>query len=108
MHPTSEAASLTERQVGLVFFFVAFGYCALIVLFDSIGRRRLSVSRNLFRHLLDGLTFATGTTVALAVYFDNVLGLIASNFVYATVTAGTCILGPLLNLAERYGWLIEE
>jgi hypothetical protein len=108
MHPANDAvASLTEEQVGLVFFFVSIGYCALIVLAHSIARRKLAILKSLLRHLLDGLTFATGVTVGLALFYQNIFSLVATNFVYVTVTSGTCILGPLINIAERYGWLIE-
>jgi hypothetical protein len=87
---------------------VSLGYCILIVVADSIARRRLAVSKNLLRYSLDGLTFATGVTVGLSMFYHNIFSLVATNFVYATVTAGTCTLGPLINLAERYGWLIEK
>jgi|SRR5580658_7476263 hypothetical protein len=99
--------SLTEEQIGLIFFFVSVGYCFLIIIFDSIAHRKLAVSKNLLRHLLDGLTFATDVTVGLTLFYHNIFALVASNFVYATVTSATCTLGPLINLAERYGWLIE-
>jgi hypothetical protein len=108
MHPAGDAGpSLTEEQVGLIFFFVSVSYCILIIMFDSIGRRKLAVSKNLLRHLLDGLTLATGVTVGLALFYHNIFGLVASNFMYVTVTSATCTLGPLINLADRYGWLIE-
>jgi hypothetical protein len=74
---------------------------------DSIGRKKLAISKNLLRHLLDGLTFATGVTVGLAIFYQNIFSLIVTNFVYVTVTSATCTFGPLINLAERYGWLIE-
>ena len=105
--PNDAIVSLTEAQVGLIFFFVSLGYCVFIIIFDSIARKRLAISKNLLRHLLDGLTFATGVTVGLALFFHNIFSLVASNFVYITVTSATCTLGPLINLAERYGWLIE-
>ena len=57
---------------------------------------------------MDGLTFATGFTVALSVFEPGLLLVVASNVVYATVTAGACILGPTINLAERYGDLIDK
>ena len=107
MPPNHDAAALGEDTVGLIFFLVTAGYCLLIRITDSIVHRRLAVSRHLLRHLLDGLTLATGVTVGLALFYHNVFALVASNFVYATVTSATCTLGPLLNLAERYGWLIE-
>jgi hypothetical protein len=108
MHPTSDGvSSLTEEQIGLIFFFVSVGYCLLIISFDSVAHKKFSISKNLLRHLLDGLTFATGVTVGLALFYHNIFSLVASNFVYVTVTSATCTLGPLINLAERYGWLIE-
>ena len=67
-----------------------------------------TVSPNLLRHLMDGLTFAIGFTVALSVFEPGLLLVVASNVVYATVTAGACILGPTINLAERYGDLIDK
>jgi len=102
------AQGLSEDQVGLIFFTLSVIYCLFIVLFDSIAPRRLAVSRNLLRHLLDGLTFATGVTVGLAIFFHNIFSIVASNFTYITVTSLTCILGPLLNMAERYGWMIDS
>lgn len=102
------AASLSAHQVGLIFFFVSIGYVVLIVIFDSLSRRKLAVSPNLLRHLMDGLTFATGITVALSVFEPGLFLVVASNVVYATVTAGACILGPAINLAERYGYLIDK
>ena len=99
---------MTEAQVGLTFFLVSVGYCVLIIVIDSCIHRRLAVSKNLLRHLLDGLTFATGVTVGLAMFYHNIFSLVASNFVYVTVTSATCTLGPLINLAERYGWVIDS
>jgi hypothetical protein len=100
-------ATLTEEQVGLIFFFVSAGYCTLIIILDSVQRGRLAVSKNLLRHLLDGMTLATSVTVGLALVYHNIFTLVASNFVYVTVTSATCTLGPLIALAERYGWSIE-
>ncbi len=79
----------------------------MVVTLDSVPRKRLSISKNLLRHLLDGLTFATGITVGLTIFYHNIFSLVASNFVYATVTSATCTLGPPINMAERYGWLID-
>lgn len=109
MPPTgSAAASLAEQNVGLLFFFVSLGYCALIVALDSRANRKFVISKNLLRHLLDGTTFASGITIGLALFFPSIFTIVASNFVYVTVTSATCTLGPLINLAERYGWLIEN
>ena len=109
MHPTNQgASSLTEDQVGLIFFACSIGYCLLIVISDSIAKKKFAISKNLLRHLLDGLTFATGITVGLAIFFHQIFSLVASNFVYITVTSATCTFGPLINLAERYGWIIED
>jgi hypothetical protein len=62
----------------------------------------------MFRHLLDGLTLSTGCTIAFAIYDDSVFAIVASNAVYVTITALTCIFGPLINLAERYGRVIDR
>jgi hypothetical protein len=106
-HAAVAALGLTEDEIGFIFFCVSIGYCVLIILFDSIAKRRLAVSKNLLRHLLDGLTFATGVTVGLAIHYHNIFPLVASNFTYITVTSVTCIFGPALNMAERYGWMID-
>lgn len=106
---SKEALSkLTETEVGQYFFLCAVGYCVLIIVCDTIINKRLSISKNLLRHLLDGLTFATGITVGLSIIYPSIFTLVASNFVYVTVTSATCTFGPLINLAERYGWIIES
>lgn len=105
---TPQASELTEQQIGIVFFILTIGYCCAIIVFDSIANRKIAISKNLLRHLLDGLTFSTGITVGMAMFYHNIFSLVASNFVYITVTSATCTLGPLINLAERYGLMIEK
>jgi hypothetical protein len=54
------------------------------------------------------LTFATGCTVALVFVDSSIFAVVASNYIYATVTACSCVIGPIINLAERYGRIINR
>lgn len=83
-------------------------YIGFIVLCDSIVQHRLVISKNLPRFILDGLTLATGVTVALVFWDPNIFSVVASNYIYATVTSLSCIVGPVINLAERYGRILEK
>jgi hypothetical protein len=98
---------IRDSRVGLWLFAIAIGYVLVIVVFDSIKNNKLVISKNAIRHLLDGLTLSTGVTIAYAVWDPSYFKIVASNGVYTTVTSLTCILGPLINLAERYGRVIE-
>lgn len=107
MSTTRPEALLTEGQLGALIFVLSAGYCILIIIFDSIKNSKFVLSKNALRHLLDGSTFATGITVGLAILEPRIFTLVASNGVYVTTLSLTCILGPLINLAERYGRVIE-
>jgi hypothetical protein len=99
---------VTEQDVGKWFFLASVGYCLAIVFIDSIFvYRRLAISKNLLRQLLDGLTFATGVTAAASLYYPGIFAIVASNYTYSTVVSGTCLFGPVINLAERYGYLVD-
>jgi hypothetical protein len=113
MNPSDPAASEVQRQImesriGLMLFFITLLYCVAICIFDSKKNKRFVLSKNLLRHLLDGLTLSTGVTILLAIFDTSVFSIVAANAVYITVTSLTCIFGPLINLAERYGRVIDE
>jgi hypothetical protein len=110
---TAEGAAATadaakDSHVGIWLFLLTALYVLIIILLDSIKNRKFVISRNALRHLLDGLTFATGCTIAYAVWDTSYFRVVATNGVYTTVTSFTCILGPLINIAERYGRTIAE
>ena len=79
----------------------------MIIIFDQKKYGKLVLSRNSFRYLLDGLTFATGLTVVLAILEPSLFVVVASNTFFITVTATVCTVGPLVNLAERYGRVVD-
>ena len=93
--------------MGLTLFLVGALYVVAIVVCDSIVHRRFVMSKNLLRHMLDGVTLATGCTVAYAVWDPSYITTVASSGIYVTTTSLTCIVGPLMGLAERYGHTIE-
>lgn len=99
---------MTERAVGLMLVGLTAAWVLVIIVFDSLVERRFVISVNLFRHAVDGLTFATGVTVAFVFIDPAVFALVASSYVYATVTAFSCIIGPLINMAERYNRVIDR
>ena len=110
---TAEAAQsaphlFSEREVGLVLVGVTFLYIAFIVVCDSRAAGRFVISVNLSRFILDGLTFATGTTVALIFIDPNIFSIVAGNYIYATVTALSCMVGPVINLADRSGRKLDK
>ena len=89
-------------------FLITLSYCVAIAIFDSVKNGRLVLSKNILRQLLDGLTLSTGVTILLAIFDTSVFSIVAANAVYITVTSLTCIFGPLINLAERYGRVIND
>jgi hypothetical protein len=97
-----------DGRVGIALFLLALAYVAMVIVFDSWKHGRFAISKNTLRHLLDGLTFSTGCTIAYAIFDTSYFAVVATNGVYVTVTSLTCILGPLINLAERYGLTIEQ
>jgi hypothetical protein len=97
----------SERAVGLILAGITFAYLLFIVICDSIKEKKLVISINLSRFILDGLTFATGFTVALVFLDPTIFSTVASNYVYVTVTAAACLIGPMINLAERYGRILR-
>lgn len=100
--------ALIESRVGLWLFSITLGYVVLITIFDSIRAKRPVISKNSLRHLLDGLTLATGCTIMYSIWDISILKIVASNAVYTTVTSITCVFGPLINLAERYNMTIDS
>jgi len=98
---------VSERVFGLILGGLTLLYVVFIVACDSVKAGRLVVSKNLLRFVLDGLTFATGCTVALVFLDPTIFSVVASNYIYATVTALVCIIGPVINLAERYGRVLD-
>jgi hypothetical protein len=105
---TPAEANIIETKIGLAIFFISLLYVLAIVLFDSVKNKRFVLSKNLLRHLLDGLTLSTGVTIAIAIFDHNIFTVVSSNSVYVTVTSLTCIFGPVINLAERYGRIIDD
>jgi hypothetical protein len=99
--------AVKEVNVGIWLFLIAALYVFVIALFDSAKHKRFVISKNALRHLLDGLTFATGATIAYAIYDPTYFKIVSTNGTYVTVTSLTCILGPLINLAERYGRTVD-
>jgi hypothetical protein len=97
-----------EARIGLVLFFVTLLYVLAIVVFGSRKNNKFVVSKNALRHLLDGLTLATGCTILFAFWDELYFTVVAANAVYITVTSLTCIFGPLINLAERYGRVLDN
>jgi hypothetical protein len=89
-------------MIDTVFFIVTLGYYSSIIIFDYRKHGRFVVSRNYSRHLLDGVTFATGITVSFALINPALFNVVANNTLFITVTASVCMLGPLVNLADRY------
>jgi hypothetical protein len=106
--PPSVVDAAKDSHVGIWLFLLAAFYVLAIVFFDSVKNGRFVISKNALRHLLDGLTFATGCTIAYAIWDTSYFKIVASNGVYTTVTSLTCILGPLINIAERYGRAITD
>lgn len=100
--------AIKDSHVGLSLFVIAFLYVLLIVVLDSKKNGKLVLSKNALRHLLDGLTLSTGCTIAYAIWDTSYFKIVATNGVYTTVTSLTLIIGPLINVAERYGRIINE
>jgi hypothetical protein len=99
---------ISERAVGLILAGLTILYILFIVACDSKIEKRLVISINLSRFILDGLTFATGCTVALVFVDSTIFSIVASNYIYATVTAFSCVIGPIVNLAERYDRVLDR
>lgn len=105
---TTQLDAVKDSHVGLSLFVIALLYVILIIVLDSRRNGRFVVSKNALRHLLDGLTLSTGCTIAYAIWDTSFFKIVATNGVYTTVTSLTLILGPLINVAERYGRTIDE
>ncbi len=99
---------VSERAVGLILAGLTILCIVFIVVCDYRIERRLVVSINLSRFILDGQTFTTERTVALVIVDSTIFSIVASNYIYATVTAFSCIMGPVINLAERYGRVLDR
>lgn len=99
---------ISERGVGLILAALTIFYVIFIVMCDSVKEKKLVVSINMSRFILDGLTFATGCTVALVFVDQSIFGIVATNYIYATVTSLSCVIGPIINLAERYGRILAR
>ena len=99
---------ISERAVGLILAGLTIAYIIFIVICDSVGEKKLVISINLSRFILDGLTFATGCTVALVFVDTTIFSIVATNYIYATVTAFSCVIGPIINLAERYDRILNR
>jgi hypothetical protein len=106
--PSSAPETPKDSKVGLCLFIIALIYVLMIVVFDSFKAKRVVISKNALRHLLDGLTFSTGATIAYAIWDTAYFSTVASNGVYTTVTSLTCLLGPIINLAERYDRVLDK
>lgn len=98
---------LTAQLINILFFIVTLGYYSAILIFDYRKHGEFVISRNYSRHLLDGVTFATGITVTFALINPALFTVVANNTLFITVTASVCMLGPLVNLADRYDRTVD-
>ena len=46
--------------------------------------------------------------VAIIFTDPSIFSTVAGNYIYVTVTALSCIAGPIINLAERYGRTLDR
>jgi hypothetical protein len=99
---------ISERAVGLILAGLTVLWVFFIIICDSIVEKKFVISINMSRLILDGLTFTTGVTVALVFVDPTIFAIVASNYVYATVTSLSCVIGPVINLAERYGRILNR
>jgi hypothetical protein len=69
--------------------------------------QNIVVTRDYGRIVLDGMTLSTGVTIGFGLFNPRLLNIIATTPYYGTVVAMICILGPIVNVAQRYGRAID-
>lgn len=96
-----------SAYLGIAFLCITTAYCAFIIIADSRKHKKVSISQNLPSSILDGITLATGVIIISSIFYPKLFLVIATNFVYATVTGLSCVVVPVISLAKRYNRLVE-
>ncbi len=82
-------------------------YFIIIFVFDSVKHGQIVFTRDYGRIVLDGITLSTGVAIGFGLFDTKLLTVIATTPYYGTVVAMICILGPIVNVAQRYGRAID-
>ena len=73
-----EAAETTKNgHVGVWLFLLAAAYTTMLAVLDPIKHRKFVMSENALRHLLGGLTFSAGCTIAYAIWDTSYFAIVA-------------------------------
>lgn len=96
----------SSAYLGGTFLCITAAYCLFIIVADSRRHGKIAISQGLTSSILDGITLATGMIIISSIFYPKLFLVMATNFVYATVTGLCCIVVPIISIAKRYDRLV--